>query len=244
MLEVVGLRAWYGRTQALFDVSLTLSAGECLALVGTNGAGKTTVIRAVLGLIRTAGAVRMEDIEIARLATPTRVRRHGIGVVHEGRGLFPRMTVRENILVGQPAAHRRRLDNALDLFPALRTRLSDRVSLLSGGQQQMVALARAVVQQPRLLLLDEPALGLAPIIVDEIYSYLARLRTTGLTMLLVEQSIARASAFAERLCLIRSGRSVLAVDGKDRAQVDDLVRLAFAGEAFPHEGTVRTGDAG
>jgi branched-chain amino acid transport system ATP-binding protein len=231
-LDVAGLRAWYGRTQALFDVSLTLAAGECLALVGTNGAGKTTVIRAVLGLIRTEGAVRMHGADIARTPTPARVRLHGMGVVHEGRGLFPRMTVRENILVGQPAAHRRRLDAALDLFPMLRDRLADKVALLSGGQQQMVALARAVVQQPRLLLLDEPSLGLAPIIVDEIYAYLARLRATGLTMLLVEQSIARASGFADRLCLIRSGRSVLTVNGRDPAQVDELVRLAFAGEAM------------
>ena len=235
MLEVSGMRAWYGRTQALFDVSLTLEAGQCLALVGTNGAGKTTIIRAILGLIRTEGAVRIEGRDVARAPTPTRVRRHGVGVVHEGRGLFPRMTVQENILVGQPRTHRGRLDAAMDLFPALRTRLREPVALLSGGQQQMVALARAVVQQPRLLLLDEPSLGLAPIIVDEIYAYLARLRETGLTMLLVEQSIARASGFAGRLCLIRSGRSAMTADGTDRGQVDDLVRLAFAADA-PRQG--------
>jgi len=231
MLEVSGLMAWYGATQALFDVSLTLEAGECLALVGTNGAGKTTIIRAILGLIRTEGTVRIEGADVSRAPTPLRVRRHGVGVVHEGRGLFPRMTVQENILVGQPRAHRRRLDAAVDLFPALRTRLGDPVALLSGGQQQMVALARVVVQQPRLLLLDEPSLGLAPAIVDEIYAYLAQLRATGLTMLLVEQSIARASGFAGRLCLIRSGRSAMVVDGTDQDQVDGLVRVAFATDA-------------
>ena len=241
MLEVSGLRAWYGRTQALFEVSLTLEAGQCLALVGTNGAGKTTIIRAILGLIRTEGAVRIEGADVARAPTPTRVRRHGVGVVHEGRGLFPRMTVQENILVGQPRTRRLRLDAALDLFPALRTRLREPVALLSGGQQQMVALARAVVQQPRLLLLDEPSLGLAPIIVDEIYAYLAQLRATGLTMLLVEQSIARASGFAGRLCLIRSGRSATTADGTSKEQVDDLVRLAFAADT-PRQDMPRQGD--
>ncbi len=241
MLEVSGLKAWYGRTQALFDVSLTLDSGQCLALVGTNGAGKTTIIRAILGLIRTEGAVRIEGMDVARAPTPTRVRRHGVGVVHEGRGLFPRMTVQENILVGQPRTRRLRLDAALDLFPALRTRLREPVALLSGGQQQMVALARAVVQQPRLLLLDEPSLGLAPIIVDEIYAYLAQLRATGLTMLLVEQSIARASGFAGRLCLIRSGRSATTADGTNKEQVDDLVRLAFAADT-PRQNLPRQGD--
>ena len=239
MLEVSGLMAWYGRTQALFDVSLTLEAGQCLALVGTNGAGKTTTIRAILGLIRTDGTVRIEGTDVSRTPTPMRVRRHGVGVVHEGRGLFPRMTVTENILVGQRREHRGRLDAAMDLFPALRPRLHDPVALLSGGQQQMVALARAVVQRPRLLLLDEPSLGLAPIIVDEIYAYLARMRETGLTMLLVEQSIARASSFAGQLCLIRSGRSV-AVTGTEQGQVDELVRLAFAGA--PTADAARQGD--
>ncbi len=244
MLELTALRAWYGRTQALFDVSLSLGAGECLALVGTNGAGKTTIVRSVLGLIRTEGAVRLDGEDLSRLATPQRVRRHRIGVVHEGRGLFPRMTVRENILVGQPAAQRRRLDSALELFPALCDRLGETVALLSGGQQQMVALARAVVQQPRLLLLDEPSLGLAPIIVDEIYGYLAKLRATGLTMLLVEQSIARAGAFAGRLCLIRSGRSVMTADSRDPAAAAELVRLAFAEAASPDQDSLIRGDAG
>jgi branched-chain amino acid transport system ATP-binding protein len=227
MLELKELRAWYGRTQALFDVSLSLQAGRCMALIGTNGAGKTTTIRAILGLVKTAGQVLVDGRDIAGSPTPRRVRENAISVVHEGRGMFQRMSVRENILVGQPRTHHRRLDDALDLFPALRNRLTEPVPQLSGGQQQMVALARAVVQQPRLLLLDEPSLGLAPAIVDEIYEHLAVLRQTGLTMLLVEQSVTRARSFADDLCLIRTGRSLSTISSKDQADVDDLVKVAF-----------------
>jgi branched-chain amino acid transport system ATP-binding protein len=230
MLEVNGLGAWYGRTQALFDVSFELRKGACLALIGTNGAGKTTTIRAILGLVRTAGTIRFDGAVISTLPTATRVRRHGIGVIHEGRGLFPQMTVRENILVGQSRERHARLDEALAIFPALSNRLDEPVALLSGGQQQMVAMSRIIVQQPQLLLLDEPSLGLAPSVVDEIYFYLARLRESGLTMLLVEQSVSRASAFADELCLIRTGYSVKTLKSSDRAEVDQLVQLAFGGE--------------
>jgi len=227
MLEARHLKAWYARTQALFDVSFRLDAGGCLALVGTNGAGKTTTIRAVLGLLRSEGEIAIDGEAVERLATPRRVRAHGIAVVHEGRGLFKRLSVFENIVVGLPRAAHGRLDEALDLFPALRNRLREPVSLLSGGQQQMVALARAVAQRPRLLLLDEPSLGLAPAIVDEIYAHLVTLRRAGLTMLLVEQSIARAQAIADELCLLQTGRSVLSVPAADRDGVAALVARAF-----------------
>jgi len=227
MLEVRALKAWYARTQALFDASFRLAAGGCLALVGTNGAGKTTTIRAVLGLIRTEGEIVIEGEGAGRLATWQRVRAHGIAVVHEGRGLLKRLSVFENIVVGLPRAAHGRLDDALDLFPALRSRLREPVSLLSGGQQQMVALARAVAKRPRLLLLDEPSLGLAPAIVDEIYAHLVTLRRAGLTMLLVEQSIARAQAISDELCLLQTGRSVLTVPAADRQGVAALVARAF-----------------
>ncbi len=227
MLEVRNLRAWYGRTQALFDVGFRLAAGRCLALVGTNGAGKTTAIRAVLGLIRTDGNIAIDGLSVDRQPTPRRVRQHGIAVVHEGRGLFKRLTVFENIVVGLPRASHARLDDALDLFPALRNRLAEPVSLLSGGQQQMVALARAVAERPRLLLLDEPSLGLAPAIVDETYAQLSTLRQAGLTMLLVEQSIARARDFADELCLIQTGRSIMTVPAADRPAVAALITRAF-----------------
>jgi branched-chain amino acid transport system ATP-binding protein len=227
MLEVTSLKAWYNRTQALFDVSLSLGAGKCLALVGTNGAGKTTIVRSVVGLIRTEGEIRMNGERVDRLPPAQRVRRHGIAVVHEGRGLLKRLSVRENIVVGLPRSHDDRLEEALALFPALKGRLAEPVTLLSGGQQQMVAIARAVASRPRVLLLDEPSLGLAPAIVEEIYGHLDALRAAGLTMLLVEQSIARARDFADELCLVRTGRSVMSVSASDVAGVSSLTKLAF-----------------
>lgn len=233
MLEVEHLSAWYGHTQALFDVSFRLPTGGCLALVGTNGAGKTTTLRGVLGLVACQGSVRIEDDEVSDRPTHRRIRDHSVAVVHEGRGLLKDLTVRENLVVGNKTAARRGVDDAVDLFPALKDRLSERVSNLSGGQQQMVALGRAVLRQPRYVLLDEPSLGLAPSVVDEIYSYLTALRATGLTMLLVEQSVPRATSIADRLCLLRTGESVLDVDAQDAVAVEHLMTTAFSAEGSP-----------
>jgi len=227
VLELKGVRAWYAKTQALFDVSLTLGSGRCLALVGANGAGKTTTIRAILGLIRTSGSVIIDGEQVESESTHHRVRRHAIAVVPEGRGLFSRLSVRENIVVGLRGSKLDGLDSAVDLFPALKGRLHENVMNLSGGQQQMVAMARAVARQPRLLLLDEPSLGLAPAIVEEIYGYLGKMKSSGLTMLLVEQSIIRARAFADDLCLIRTGRSVTTVQAQDQEAVQRLSKIAF-----------------
>jgi branched-chain amino acid transport system ATP-binding protein len=227
VLEIQGLKAWYGRTQALFDVNLSLEAGKCLALVGANGAGKSTIIRAILGLIRTRGAIVVDGEHVEGVSTHRRVTRHGIAVVHEGRGLFTRLSVRENIVVGLPRARQDGLEAALDLFPPIKPRLGENVTNLSGGQQQMVALARAVARRPRLLLLDEPSLGLAPALVEEIYGFLGTLRSSGLTMLLVEQSIVRARDFADTLSLVRTGRTVTTVESHDRRAVQNLSTVAL-----------------
>jgi len=244
VLEVAGLQGWYGRTQALFDVSFRLPVGGCLALVGTNGAGKTTTLRAVLGLIRSGGSVSIEGDEVSDIPTHRRVRDHAIAVVQEGRGLLNDLTVRENLIVGNKSAAKGGVDDALDLFPPLQNRLSERVSNLSGGQQQMVALGRAVLRHPRYILLDEPSLGLAPSVVEEIYSYLGSLRKTGLTMLLVEQSVPRAASIADRLCLLRTGRSVMDVDANDSSAVGRLMETAFgADEARPPVPGVRASSA-
>lgn len=225
VLEVEGLRAWYGPTQALFDVSLNVHPGETVALVGPNGAGKSTVIRSILGLIRTDGHLAIEGTPLRDIPAHERVRRLQVAVVHEGRGLFTRLSVRENILVG--INHRRadQLDEALELFPKLRGRLPEPVTVLSGGEQQMVALARAFLSRPRLLLLDEPSLGLAPIVVDEIYGTLRKLREGGVTTLLVEPSVPRARSLANRLVLLQGGVSRGSVSSEDEVGVEQLMNL-------------------
>lgn len=227
MLEVTQLQAWYGRTQALFGVDLNIDRGRCLALVGTNGAGKTTTVRGILGLVNTDGSVKVNGVETQHLKTYRKVRAHGLSVVHEGRGLFTNLTVRENIQVGGGPGAKRHLDEIVETFPMLATRLDEPVSLLSGGQQQMVAIARVMAQSPEMLLLDEPGLGLAPSIVDQIYGYLGKLRERGLTILLVEQNVSRAQGFADELCLIRAGRSVMTVAADNKAEVSELMKAAF-----------------
>jgi branched-chain amino acid transport system ATP-binding protein len=227
MIRLEGLTAWYGGTQALFGIDLELAQGRTVGLVGTNGSGKTTTLRAILGQLRTAGRVVIDDRDVSGVPTYRRVRDHRIAVVHEGRGLLTGLTVRENLLVGADRVQRARLGEALDLFPALRDRLSQNVSLLSGGQQQMVALGRAILRKPDYLLMDEPALGLAPSIIADIYGTVRELCSSGLGVLLVEQSVARAAEVADVLCLVRVGRISRTVDAKDTAAVGELVRDAF-----------------
>lgn len=227
MLRVSGLRAWYGSTQALFGVDFSVDTGGAIALVGTNGAGKSTTVRAIAGIVRAEGQIELNGIDLGKVPAHLRAKMHGVAVVHEGRGLFYRMSVRENIVVGAPRPAADAVDEVLELFPDLRARMDERVANLSGGQQQFVALARAVARRPSLLLLDEPALGLAPVLADEIYEYLGRIRALGMTMVLVEQSVLRARAFATRLVLLSGGRSRQAVDSSDDDAVAELMSATF-----------------
>jgi ABC-type branched-subunit amino acid transport system ATPase component len=235
-LTVRGLEAGYGATRALADVSLEVRPGEMVALIGANGAGKTTLLKTIAGVLRPrAGSIRLDGEEIGGRA-PWWVARRGITLVPAGRGIFGDQTVRDNLALGALAAGARAqaagdpTERALDLFPALRARLGEPAGRLSGGQQQMLALARGLMARPRVLLLDEPSLGLAPLLVREIFDALSRLRAEGLTILLVEQMAAQALALADRAYVLASGRITVAGTAAE-VRADPAVVQAYLGRA-------------
>ena len=209
MLALEDVRAGYGRVEVLHGVDLILEPGRVLGLLGRNGAGKTTTVRAVMGLVDgLRGSIRIDGAELVGIS-PHRVPGHGIAYVPQGRRLFPEMTVRENLRLGALAGRgesAERLDYLLDLFPALEERMDTPARRLSGGQQQMVAMARALASSPRVLLLDEPTEGLQPSLVDRILEAISELRAAGTTMLLVEQKVDAALAVADRIAFIENGR--------------------------------------
>ena len=213
LLEVRDLEVAYGSATALWGVSIEVRTGELLSIVGPNGAGKTTLINAIAGIEPArAGRLVFDGRDITRLP-PHRFCAAGIAIVPEGRRLFTGMTVRENLELGSylPAAkaHRREsLAAALALFPALEARLASPAGELSGGQQQMVAIARALMARPRLLLLDEPSLGLAPLVVRDVLAAVQRVNDEGMAVLLVEQNVAMAMAVADRAYVLEEGRIV------------------------------------
>ncbi len=234
MLAVEQLFAGYGDTEILHGVSLRVAHGEIVALIGANGAGKSTLLNAILGAVRiSAGRIVIDDGEISGLATPEIVRR-GIALVPERRQLFGEMSVEENLLLG---AHLRRGGRAAvragiaaqyQLFPELAERRRQLARSLSGGEQQMLAIARAQMSQPRLILLDEPSLGLAPMIVGRIMNLLRELRAAGSTILLVEQNARAALGIADRGYVLETGRVV--GQGGARDLLDDArVREAYLG---------------
>ena len=226
LLEVDSLQVWYGDLQALYGVSLTLDEGGVLALIGANGAGKSTLLAALCGLLdgRAAGAVRFGGQAV--LGRPAEaLARAGIALVPEGRMLFPSLSVEENLLMG--TLTRRRgpwtLARVYELFPILEQFRSRPATALSGGQQQMVAVARALLSNPRLLLCDEISLGLAPLVVEQIYAALRSIRDdgSGLAIVLVEQDVQRACAAADGVCCLLKGRVTLQgrADAFDHAQI-------------------------
>jgi branched-chain amino acid transport system ATP-binding protein len=211
LLELDRVSSGYRRTAVLHDVSLHVRPGEIVALIGANGAGKSTLLNTVMGLVATAsGAMRFDGRDITRLPTPAIVRA-GIAQVPERRQLFGAMSVEENLLMGAyVSGDRSPLDEQLERFPILRQRRRQLARTLSGGEQQMVALARAAMSRPRLLLLDEPSLGLAPMIVERIMQHIAALRDAGGTVLIVEQNAHAALAIADRGYVLENGRIALA----------------------------------
>ena len=213
MFELRGVRAGYGETTVLRDVSLTVPDASVVALLGPNGAGKTTLLRVASGLLRPeAGSIVLDGDDVTEMGSHLLARR-GMCHVPEGRGIFPSLTVRENVILHAPggqAAHA--IERALDAFPALSTHLDQPAGTLSGGEQQMLALTRAYVRQPRLILLDEVSMGLAPKVVDDIFVFLGRLAAEGTALLLVEQYVTRALELADYVSMLNRG--VLAFAGE------------------------------
>jgi branched-chain amino acid transport system ATP-binding protein len=235
MLEVAGLTVSYGDLRVLWGVDFRVGAGELVALIGPNGAGKTTALKAIAGLIPVdAGRVTLDGASLLGEPPYTRIRR-GLSLVPEGRGLFPGMTVRENLELGgfavpPPDGLRVALDRVSALFPILAARRGQLAGTLSGGEQQMLAIAMALLSQPRLLVLDEPSLGLAPLVVDQLYRAVAALKRDGLTILLVEQQVYLALELADRAYVLETGR--IRQEGPGRALLADAhVRDAYLGAA-------------
>ena len=214
MLNVRDLTVRYGRVPAVQHLSLDVSEGEIVGLVGPNGAGKSTTLAAIFGLVAVAdGEIAYDGESLVGLAPETIVRR-GLGLVLEGRHIFNTLTVRDNLLLGTTASRTRvrsdaGLEPVLDSFPMLRKTFRAPAGNLSGGEQQQLAVARALLAEPRLLALDEPSLGLAPLMVDQIFETLAELRRAGVSILLVEQHVTRAIELADRTYFVRSGRITL-----------------------------------
>jgi branched-chain amino acid transport system ATP-binding protein len=232
VLEVDGIAVYYGKRRALEGVTLTVGPGEIVTLLGANGAGKSTTLRAVSGLVRpTRGRIRYEGRDITHAAADAIVAA-GVGHVPEGREIFPEFTVLENLLVGGHTVRRRdigeRLEAAFHLFPTLRERQRQAAGTLSGGEQQMLAIGRALVTRPRLLLLDEPSLGLAPMLSREIFRVIRRINDGGVAVLLVEQNARRALALASRGYVLETGRLVASGPSAGLAQ-DPRVRTAYLG---------------
>ena len=233
MLEISGLQVAYGDVQALWGVDIEVPAGRIVALLGANGAGKTTTLRTVSGLVRPrAGRIRFDGRDVTGLA-PYTIVGLGLGHIPEGRRLWPGMTVQDNLELGafparaRPATRESR-DRVLRLFPRLAERQRQLAGTLSGGEQQMLAIGRALMARPRLLMLDEPSLGLAPLVVSELFQIIRTVNGEGVTVLVVEQNVHQALAIADHGYVLETGRVVTAGDA--RALLDDpVIKEAYLG---------------
>jgi branched-chain amino acid transport system ATP-binding protein len=228
VLEVRQLSARYGRVEALHDISLSVADGEFVAVLGPNGAGKSTLMRAIMGLIANSGDVSFRGAALPRQSPDTCAAR-GVVLVPEGRGIFAPMTVAENLelgayLLNDSAEFERRQARVFNLFPRMRERLGQVAGSLSGGEQQMLAVGRALMADPKILLLDEPSLGLAPKVIDEILSTLALLNKEGLPIILVEQKAPLALRLSNRAYLLSVGRLIAEIDPRTIKSNDELVR--------------------
>jgi len=233
VLEVNGLAAGYGKAQALFDMALHVDEGEIVTILGPNGAGKTTLVNSIAGVIRpTSGSVVLDGTDMLNLA-PHQISSHGVALVPEGRRIFPRMTVTDNLDIGaygrQARADRdRNLKWIHEIFPRLAERAGQEAGTLSGGEQQMLAIGRALMSRPKLLLLDEPSLGLAPIIVSGIFEVLHEINALGVSILLVEQNAVEALDLASRGYVLEEGH-IVGQDDSEALLHDERLRKAYLG---------------
>ncbi len=234
LLELENIHSYYGHIHALQGISLTVEEGEIVTLIGANGAGKSTTLRTISGLIKPRqGTIRLKDQDITGLP-PHQIVARGVGHVPEGRGIFPRLTVRENLEMGAYTLNNsaeviHRMEFVFTLFPRLKERVNQKGGTLSGGEQQMLATGRGLMLRPRILLMDEPSMGLAPVLVEAIFEVIRNLnRNDGTTILLVEQNALMALSIAHRGYVLQTGRIVV-TDTAENLRKNEMVRAAYLG---------------
>ncbi|MGB9731386.1 MULTISPECIES: ABC transporter ATP-binding protein [Calditerrivibrio] len=234
MLKVTSLTVRYGSIVALKNVSVHIKKGEFVALIGSNGAGKTTLLNAIYGLVVSEGDVVFKNNNLSKVASHKRIEM-GLSLVPEGRRVFPNMTVFENLELGGFKKDKqfinKKIDEVVNLFPVLKERFRQLAGMLSGGEQQMLAIARALISDPELLLMDEPSMGLAPMVIKEVYEKLSILKKNGLTIFLVEQNAMAALKYADRGYVLENGKIVL--QGKSNELINDNeIKRAYLGKEY------------
>jgi branched-chain amino acid transport system ATP-binding protein len=233
LLTLENVHSYYGRIHALQGISLTVEEGEIVTLIGANGAGKSTTLRTISGLIHPKqGKITLKDKEISHM-DPHLIVKAGVGHVPEGRGIFPKLTVKENLEIGafvvdDPAEVERRMDYSFELFPRLKERYSQKGGTLSGGEQQMLATARGLMLNPQILMLDEPSMGLSPVLVELIFDIIKQMNEKGTTILLVEQNALMALSIAHRGYVLQTGQIVI-TDTAANLKKNEMVKKAYLG---------------